>query len=77
MSGNEDLNFTYREKNGEYEIYHRGKKATSLRGDRAREFADDLQFMSFADQQQVMARLTGNYKRGNERTAKNHLRNRR
>ncbi len=31
----------------------------------------------FAEQQQAMARLTGNYKRGNERTAKNHPRNRR
>ncbi|EPJ51227.1 MAG: hypothetical protein OFPI_17950 [Osedax symbiont Rs2] len=77
MSINEDLQFTYREKNGEYEIFHRGKRATCLRGDKAREFADDVQALSFAEQQQVMARLTGNYKRGNERTAKNHPRNRR
>ena len=77
MSSNEDLQFTYREKNAEYEIFHRGKKATHLRGDKAREFAGDLQALSFAEQQQLMARLTGNYKRGNERTAKNHPRNRR
>jgi len=30
----------------------------------------------FIDQQQLMARLTGNYKRGNEKTAKTHPRNR-
>ncbi|OUS27432.1 hypothetical protein A9R01_14165 ['Osedax' symbiont bacterium Rs2_46_30_T18] len=77
MSSNADLQFTYRQKNGEYEIFHRGKKATSLRGVKAREFADDLLALCFADQQQLMARLTGNYKRGNERTAKNHPRNRR
>ena len=29
------------------------------------------------DPQEVMARWTGNYRRGNERTAKNHPRNRR
>ena len=32
---------------------------------------------SDAEQQQLVARLTGNYKRGNERTAAQHQRNRR
>lgn len=53
-------------------ITHHGRKATVLRGARATEFlahVDD-------DPQGAMARWTGNYKHGNERTAKQHPRNR-
>jgi hypothetical protein len=71
-----DLGFAYREKNGDFEIFHRNKKATTLRSDRAREFKLEIENLDFDGQQQLMARLTGNYKRGNERVAKNHLRNR-
>jgi hypothetical protein len=56
---------------GEVVISHHGKRATLLRGLRAQEFLDEVD----ADPQQVMARWTGNYKRGNERTAKQHPRN--
>ncbi len=34
-----------------------------------------LTVTAVGDPQEVMARLTGNYKRGNERTARNHPRN--
>lgn len=54
-------------------ISHHGKEATVLRGARAIEFAQEV---ANNDPQLLMARLTGNYKRGNERTAKNHPRNR-
>jgi hypothetical protein len=56
---------------GEVIITHHGKRATVLRGARAQEFLDEVD----DDPQQVMARWTGNYKRGNERTAKQHPRN--
>ena len=60
-------------KGGEVVITHRGRAATTLRGRRAEEFLDDV---FEGDGQELMARLTGNYKRGNERQAKNHKRNR-
>jgi hypothetical protein len=59
--------------NGAVIITHRGKHASTLRGTRATEFLDEV---ATGDPQLVMARWTGNYKRGNERTAKDHPRNR-
>jgi hypothetical protein len=44
-----------------------------LRGAVAGRFLVDVQDR---DPQELMARLTGNYKRGNERMGKNHPRNR-
>jgi hypothetical protein len=73
-----DLGFTYRtRKNGDVEILHHGRLAATLRGTNAVDFIQDVADSTAADAQQLMARMTGNYKRGNERTAKNHPRNRR
>lgn len=58
---------------GEVLVTHRGRPATTLRGRRAQEFIEDLEQH---DEQELMARVTGNYKRGNERQARNHPRNR-
>lgn len=66
--------FTYVERGGEVIISHHGRVATTLRGRRAREFVEDV---DAGDPQELMARLTGNYRHGNERTARNHPRNRR
>ena len=59
---------------GEVRITHHGRHATTLRGPRAAEFLEDVEL---GDPQALMARLTGNYKRGNERVARQHPRNRR
>ena len=73
-----DLGFTYKiRRDGAVDLFHRGRRATTLRGELATEFQEDVAGMSNADKQQWMARLTGNYKRGNERLAKSHPRNRR
>jgi len=57
--------FAYtRRKSGEVVISHNGHEATTLRGRRADKFIRDLKNK---DPQELMARLTGNYKRGNER----------
>ena len=70
-----DLGFTYRlRKGGEVEIFHRGRLATTLRGRKAADFV--LAVMEEGGAQQLMARLTGNFKRGNEHKAGNHPRNR-
>ncbi|MFD9969075.1 hypothetical protein ACFWZR_02940 [Streptomyces sp. NPDC059017] len=53
-------------------ITHRRRKAATLRGDRAARFAEEVES---GDAQEVMARWTGSYKFGNERTARNHPRN--
>jgi hypothetical protein len=73
----EDLGFTYRtRKNGTVEVLHGARLAASLRSAQAQEFLAEVESGGFADAQQLMARLTGNYKHGNERAAKGHPRNR-
>lgn len=57
---------------------HRGKVATVLRNRKADEFLDAVaDDAGGQDAQELMARLTGNYKRGNERAARQHPRQRR
>ncbi|TLS42543.1 hypothetical protein FE633_29975 [Streptomyces montanus] len=58
--------------NGTVKITHNGRAATTLRGPRADQFLTEVES---DDPQLVMARWTGNYKHGNERTARNHPRN--
>ena len=65
--------FDYEQHGTEVVIYHHGRRATVLRGDRATAFLEDV---ASGDAQELMARLTGNYRRGNERTARQHPRNR-
>ena len=54
-------------------ITHQGKRTVTLRGDAAVRFLNDV---AQGDPQQVMARVTGDYRRGNERVARDHPRNR-
>lgn len=65
--------FEYTLRGADVVITHRGKAATTLRGARAVAFLEDVER---DDPQELMARLTGNYRRGNERQARNHPRNR-
>ncbi len=58
---------------GRVRIFHHGRLATTLRGMRAQAFVVDV---GTEDPQLLMARLTGNYRRGNERVARQHRRNR-
>jgi hypothetical protein len=64
--------FDYEVRGSEVVVTHHGKTATVLRGARAVEF---LQQVARGDPQLLMARVTGNYRRGNERTAARHPRN--
>ncbi len=73
-----DLGFTFNEnKKGEVIIHHVHKLAATLRNNKAVNFMDDIDRSSFKEQQILMARITGKYKFGNERMAKNHIRNKR
>lgn len=49
-------------------IYWRGKLVKTLAGDKAQKFLRQVE--SGEDEQAVMARVTGNFKRGNERDGK-------
>jgi hypothetical protein len=59
--------FRYEKEGGSVAIYHHGRRATVLRGRAAERF---LTAVESGDPQQLMARATGNYKRGNERAGK-------
>jgi hypothetical protein len=72
-----DLGFAWRtSKEGAIQIVHHGRLATTLRGRRAAAFLAAIESLDRVDAQQLMARMTGNYRRGNERRARNHPRNR-
>jgi hypothetical protein len=60
--------------NGTVIITQAGRHASTLRGRRAAAFLEEV--AASGDPQLVMARWTGNYKRGNERVAGEHPRNR-
>jgi hypothetical protein len=75
MSAPEGFDYTERVDGVEVlvRVTHHGRLATTLRDGRAQQFLAEVES---GDPQEVMARWTGNYKRGNERTAKDHPRNR-
>lgn len=78
LSDAADLGFSYRSrKSGELQLLHRSSLAATLRGAAAAEFLAELAGCDPPGAQQLMARLTGNYKHGNERQAASHPRNRR
>ncbi len=56
---------------------HHGRMATLLRGERGRRFLGSVEQADTETAMALMARITGNYRRGNERTAERHPRNRR
>lgn len=64
--------FRFTERGTTVAISHHGRVATVLRGGAAARFLADVEN---TDPQLLMARVTGNYRRGNERAARNHERN--
>lgn len=71
MPDPEGFDYTVRA-DGTVLISHHGRSATTVRGSRAAAFLAEVED---GDDQEVMARWTGQYRRGNERMAKNHPRN--
>lgn len=65
--------FSYEIRGADVVVLHHGKRASTLRGTAAARFLRDVEN---GDPQQLMARVTGNYKRGNERVGKSHPRKR-
>ncbi len=65
--------FDYSMRGDDVVITHHNRKAAVLRGEAAAQF---LSRVEHGDPQLLMARETGQYARGNERTARLHPRNR-
>lgn len=65
--------FEFVERGGEVRVTHHGRHATTLRGRAAADFLDEVD--RGGDPQLLMSRVTGNYRRGNERVARAHPRN--
>lgn len=76
MGSPEGFTFSVR-KNGDVVIRHHGRVATTLRERRAAAFVAEVGDVDDGGAQELMARVTGNYKRGNERAQADHVRNRR
>lgn len=54
-------------KDGVVVISYRGRPVTTLRGKRAARFMDRIENLAAREAQLLMARVTGNFKRGNGR----------
>ena len=62
--------FSFQARNGELvDIFHHGRMVTTLRGKPAVRFLLQAEHLTEDELQHRLARLTGNYKRGNERSA--------
>lgn len=72
-----DLGFSFRvRKSGDVSISRAGREVTILRGAAAHAFHAQMAGSTAAEQQQAMAKVTGEYRRGNETAALRHPRNR-
>jgi hypothetical protein len=59
-----DLGFTFLvRRNGDVEIFHRNRLATTLRGDAADDFKQEAGEEKSAEAQELMARVTGDLKK--------------
>lgn len=68
--------FSYRAtKDRRIMVQFRGKEITILTGNDAAEFLEEAEGASEEELQFLMATVTGNFKHGNERLAKDHPRN--
>lgn len=64
----EEDQFSYRtNKDGKVFLYWYGKQVKILKGNQARKFVADVERADEQRAQLLMARATGNFKRGNER----------
>ena len=67
--GNETFTANF-SKSGKVRIFWEGRCVLTLGGERAAALRAELEGASFAAKQYALQRVTGNFKRGNERRAK-------
>ena len=68
--------FRYEQAGKNVFIHHGNTLAATLRGKPAGKFLTSVERAPAEEQQAIMARITGSYKRGNQRTARGQNRNR-
>lgn len=67
----EDCPFSFRTyKNGSVSVFYKEREVTILKGKNAENFLSKVESAEDLEAQMVMAKITGNFKRGNERQAK-------
>ncbi len=70
----EDCPFSFRTyKNGNISVFYYEREVTILKGKNAEHFLSKIENADDSQAQMIMAKITGNFKRGNERQAKNSL----
>ncbi|WP_317913271.1 hypothetical protein [Carnobacterium maltaromaticum] len=57
-------------------IYFNGKEVMILKGQKSQKLLEELFDSNEEEEQYLLARITGNFKRGNEKQAKSNLKNR-
>jgi len=70
-----NLGFTFLATANSVQIFRHGTLVTTLKGNSAIRFVTRCADMDENQQQQLMARETGNYKRGNEKASKSKQHN--
>ena len=77
MTGKSNLNslenspFSFRQyKNGNVSIFWESREVTVLKSEKARKFVSQAAIANEFEAQMLMAKITGNFKRGNEREGK-------
>jgi len=63
----DDLPYTWKQVNGTIHIFWHGRRAIILRKERAQSFLSKISEADVKEKQLIIAKLTGNFKRGNER----------
>lgn len=67
----EDSPFSFRQyKNGGVSVYYNDREVTVLNGNNAEKFLSRIENADKMESQMIMAKITGNFKRGNERVGK-------
>lgn len=67
----EDQAFSYEiRKDNKLFIYYYGKQVMVLTKQKAKQLIEDLEYADESETQYLLARVTGNFKRGNEREGK-------
>lgn len=70
-----NLGFSFKKEGSAVVFYRRGKKIKQITGLKALNFLESTDHQSEDNIQIQIAKITGNYKRGNERFAEKHPRN--
>ena len=70
----EDFPFSFRKyKNGSVSVFYKEREVTILKGKNAESFVTKIESTDDLEAQMVMAKITGNFKHGNERQGKKSL----